>query len=422
MSECCAECNTKINKNEPNIGCYGVCGKKYHTKCLSESNPYYEKIDMVSILTHFPNLQWYCNDCLQFTLEGAFNGILRKLNDCSVAVSNITQPIKLRHIQRSKPNTSVAFASDSTPSRSAHHQIHQQNMEASVSLSTQTPLLLEKHHKQQRTQSDTVDLTSLQHNSSNTNSQTSTLNGMAMDTHNDQHHSSNTAIEIINSQKRKISPNILTPKRNKHANESLSQLVFVGNPYPKLNLDDINKSSTRSIYISRFKPITESSDILNHIDKITGMENLSSKISCTKLVSNKKRVKSLSFVSFKLTVTDELYELLSSPSIWPPSINAKDFKNIQKSQPSNSISNANRLKSNPNKPNFAKKNSKNFQTPINTPKRKRIQWRAPMGHPIQGIPQLQPQLSQFNPHPYYHMIPFQYQIPNQFNQPFGNRN
>lgn len=408
MSECCAECITSIVSNDHSIGCFGVCGKKFHTKCLADTNPHYKKIDIGTLLMHLPNLQWYCNDCLQFTLEGAFKGIIRKINDCAVAVSSITQPNRLKPIQRGRLNSPAAFASDTTPSRSALNHLQQQNTDSHVSLYSQTELLLNANHQQQHTQNNTVDLTQ---SSSGESNPACSQDAMAVD----QTQSAVNIHDMGNSQKRKISPNILTPKRNKPATESLSLSDLV---YTENGVQTNKKSSTRDIYISRFKPTTETSDILHHLDKVAGMDIPLNRISCTKLTSNKRIARNLSFVSFKLTVPEDLFDSMLNPSLWPPSIKPKEFVATPKTQLS--VQKGPKTKS--NKPKVAKRPSKNPQTPFSTPQQKRVSWKTPMGQSIQGFPPLQPQLNHFNPQPYFQMIPIQFPLPNQYQQAFGIRN
>lgn len=79
MANCAEKENLSINTDR--IECYGFCGKKFHFSCIAESNKSYKK-KILSFSIEIPNFQWYCNDCIPFTINGTYSGILHNLNSC----------------------------------------------------------------------------------------------------------------------------------------------------------------------------------------------------------------------------------------------------------------------------------------------------------------------------------------------------
>lgn len=71
---------------------------------------------------------------------------------------------------------------------------------------------------------------------------------------------------------------------------------------------------------------------MEHLNTFDHIRIFSDKINCKKLISDKKNVNNLSFVSFKLTVLSEYFTVLTEPSIWPSGITAVEFKEKKQQQ------------------------------------------------------------------------------------------
>lgn len=90
---------------------------------------------------------------------------------------------------------------------------------------------------------------------------------------------------------------------------------------PAASLSDVN---TRKIFVSRLKPTTSCTDIIEHLvsKKMIAEAN---DIYCTKLVKKDAKLDELSFVSFKLDVPEHLFAAISNPLMWPDSVAIREF-------------------------------------------------------------------------------------------------
>lgn len=77
-------------------------------------------------------------------------------------------------------------------------------------------------------------------------------------------------------------------------------------------------------YLCRFKPHENENNIINYITAKTECDR--NEIICHKLVRKERNVNSpLSFISFKLSVPDCLYDLISTPNFWPTGVKISPF-------------------------------------------------------------------------------------------------
>lgn len=411
MDDCCADCDEIIDVNGDSISCNGVCGKKYHFACISNTNKHYKK-NIVQFLLQIPNLHWYCNNCLPYTLEGAFSGVLHRLNECSVAIDSINKPI--HQLQQCASNTSLSssLAPTQTPVRNiqqlARLKQRQQQQQQSTSTSSHSAIASQtttEHHPEQQQPYSDLNVLALDSTESNTEAivtdSDSAHSIMIVDEPNEQFSTQGEQLSGLSNNKRKISPHTQVGKRIKPITTPLSNLVHLANSKKQTPATNQNKNNNntaanhRSVYITRFKPITKPSDILLHVSKINGLEDNSHKIDCTKLVSNSKKSRNLSFVSFKLLVPPELYGIIVNPLHWPSSIKITDFTERQKPRPQPSQPTK--------KQGLVKKNVRGYPTPIPTTHRRRIQHTKPSTQQLQQQQyQMQPQLMYYPypPHPY----------------------
>lgn len=307
----CAECKENLQIKDDRIECYGFCGKKFHFSCISKYNKFYKK-NMITLLIEIPNFQWYCDDCIPYTINGTYSGILRSITSC---VNVLTNTVNVRQLD----NGSISTSSPKLTSPDNGISNNQ-----SIQTETQTGL--------QNSLTQNVISTDFQSNPSESIANTSIISiEMASN------ESSNT--DVVNATtKRKLSPSLDNAKRresNVHCPSQSSNLDdFVAVNKTQINTMD-KTENLRCIYVTPFKPTTESSEIISHLKSFGFIRELADKINCTKLISDKVNQNRLSFVSFKLFVPEEYYNLVADNSIWPKGVSVKDFETRSKikSQP-----------------------------------------------------------------------------------------
>lgn len=182
--------------------------------------------------------------------------------------------------------------------------------------------------------------TQIQTEFQNSNAQTVITNDVQSNASESVANSSNISIDMISDEssnadfvtvnaKRKLSPSLEKAKRRKSNVHSPSQSShlgdFVAENKSQIKTTDNNENS-RCIYITPFKPATDSSEIISHLKSFGFIREFADKINCVKLISDKVNQNKLSFVSFKLFVPDEFYNLVADKSIWPQGISVKDFE------------------------------------------------------------------------------------------------
>lgn len=85
---------------------------------------------------------------------------------------------------------------------------------------------------------------------------------------------------------------------------------------------------SKSLWVSRFHPDTTVEEIASYITESTPL-NDSSKFRCTKLVKKDQEISKMSFVSFKIDVSPEDYDIIVQPEYWPANNSVREFKKIQ---------------------------------------------------------------------------------------------
>lgn len=339
----CAECKENLQIKDDRIECYGFCAKRFHFSCISKHNKFYKK-NVITLLIEIPNFHWYCDDCIPHTINGTYSGILHNINSCVNILTNTANVQKLDNgsIQTSSPKST---SPDNGISNTQSIQTQAQNgLQSSM------------------TQNQNLAATDL-HSTSNVS--VANTSNMSMEIVSNE--SSNTDFITV-ATKRKLSPSLDNSKRRKSnvhcpsQSSNLDDFVAVNNT----QIDTAEKTENlRCIYITPFKPTTDSNEIISHLKSFGFIREIADKINCTKLVSAKVKQNKLSFVSFKLFVPDEYYNLVADNSIWPRGISVKDFETRSKlktqPQPKNRIQTKRNFKStvqkngNVQKPNFRSK-------------------------------------------------------------------
>lgn len=81
---------------------------------------------------------------------------------------------------------------------------------------------------------------------------------------------------------------------------------------------------TKAIWVSKFHPSTEREEIENYIVNNTDAKD-KTKFKCTMLVKKDADVSSMSYVSYKIDVTPEVYDILIDPVNWPKDKQVREF-------------------------------------------------------------------------------------------------
>lgn len=81
----------------------------------------------------------------------------------------------------------------------------------------------------------------------------------------------------------------------------------------------------RCIYVTNFKPTTNEVHIIDYLNKKDDISGFIEKIDCKKLVPAWKRIDELTFVSFKITVPAECFDMIVDHGFWPLGVEVKEF-------------------------------------------------------------------------------------------------
>lgn len=111
-----------------------------------------------------------------------------------------------------------------------------------------------------------------------------------------------------------------TPKQGKKD-------VQIGRPVEERQRQPIQRKMnpfTKSIWISKFHPETQPEELVNYIVEHTTVKDKSS-FECVKLVKKDSDISTMSFVSFKINVTPEAFEVLIDPENWPQNKHVREW-------------------------------------------------------------------------------------------------
>lgn len=395
----CAECKENLQLKDNRIECYGFCGKKFHFSCISKTNKAYKK-HVMTLLIEIPNFQWYCDDCIPHTINGTYNGILQNINSC---VNILTNTVNGQQLDNGSIST---FCTQSTSPANGISTVQPFQTQTQIQTQIQTGF--------QDSNIQNVNTADSQSNSSESVANTSTI---SIDMTPDE--LSNADFVTVNA-KRKLSPSIENAKRRKsnvHFPSQGSQLGdFVAVNKTQINTTDKNENS-RCIYVTPFKPTTESSEIMSHLKSFGFIREFADKINCVKLISDKVNPNKLSFVSFKIFVPDEHFNVVSDQSIWPQGISVKEFETRLKikEKPIPKVRNL-------TKRNFNSNTQKNTHHPKSNfrPRPRRINQNQNRPHLNQSANSMMtyPMVNQpmFNPQMLWNLPGFQNQFQNQYHR------
>lgn len=82
---------------------------------------------------------------------------------------------------------------------------------------------------------------------------------------------------------------------------------------------------SKAVWVSRFNPSTTCDEISNYIMETAQIDD-KAKFNVHKLVKKDQNLSLLKFVSFKIEVNDDIFELLKDESLWPENVWVREFQ------------------------------------------------------------------------------------------------
>lgn len=109
-----------------------------------------------------------------------------------------------------------------------------------------------------------------------------------------------------------------TPKQGKND-------MQIGRPVDERQIPTRNTNPlTKAVWISKFHPETTNEELENYIVEQTAAKDKTT-FKCTKLVKKDADVSKMSFVSFKIDTTPEVYDILINAENWPKNKHIREF-------------------------------------------------------------------------------------------------
>lgn len=262
----CSKCLLQFVDTDSSLKCRGLCGNHFHLSCLSSTNKAYKKA-LIKSLKDIPNLLWFCDACL--------------------------------------PNSTNAFPSHSTdiPPRTQNHT--NQSPVNSISFS---PGIDDTHSQGQPDNS----MTSVSSNHAELVQQNKSIQ-MAIDelTSNSTNNSMGN-VENNASKRRRVSMN---------GDDNAVEIPIPTNPVAPRR----TSTNYRCIYLSQYPPTMTESAVTQYAvsEKSRDATEI---MECKRLLSTKCNMKKVTYVSFKLTVHAEFFDVYMDPTFWPSTVKAVEFE------------------------------------------------------------------------------------------------
>lgn len=319
----CKHCDIKLKPKDEKIACYGFCNSVFHFSCIAKENNNYKK-GILKTLADIPNLQWYCNDCLQHTIDGVHVSVLR-----------IVQSMFTSAIDANKPMQNVS------PSETLLTQQATSTFSNASDLSDPAHSVIVNDENSSESTDTTVQTDSFLNNTSNDDDKMETCNSDNEAIVSTVSPDKSTLSNEIPSQKKRKRARSLSPSSSFNFNSNTSDITqkIALRPSKTSQLSDLvldrqatvnnssklNTTARKSIYISPFLPETEPTDIIGHLNKNASIRDIIMSTNCIKLVSNKTKANKISFVSFKLEVPANDFEKFADVNLWPNGVTVKEF-------------------------------------------------------------------------------------------------
>lgn len=145
-----------------------------------------------------------------------------------------------------------------------------------------------------------------------------------------------------------ISNNNMTHATATHSVASTSKNVIVQDAVQDCRLKVVNRNRTlrqrqptsdvtmKSFYVTPFDIEQTEEDVIEYLRETMNVDN--STLNCVKLVPRNRNVNELTFVSFKLSVSEDLVSVISDPFYWPEGVEVREFQPKNGSFPNRVVS------------------------------------------------------------------------------------
>lgn len=271
----CVKCASEIEIKHDSLKCRGICGKHFHLSCLSNANKAYKK-SLITALINIENLLWLCDDCLpNITDTFSSHGVDTQQNE---------------HNQTMQTNQSL----ENLVSISSHDSIRSEHA-----------IVTQNAHTNGQPSNSLADLVA----STSTGSTNSVQQDGSIPMAIDDNATESMDVTEGNAKKRR------RPNDNDNAAECSIPSATAAPKFTSTNY--------RCIYLTSFKPSTNESDIIQYV--VTKKREATEIMECKKLLPAKCNMNKISFISFKLTVHKEFFDVYMDPTLWPNGVKAEEF-------------------------------------------------------------------------------------------------
>lgn len=287
----CVKCKTKLeNQSDKIIKCYGTCGGYIHYLCSS-----FKPSELKFVETH-KNMKWFCEQCTENKNGQLVSELSVKINELSKKISLLMDIVQ--------------------------EQTKKIDNQATIINNLQLKQTQNVYEKEARPC---------------TRSQKPTLDGNA-----NLNSTENIKIHLQNKKTEKLSHN--TPNKNIEQSKTQQQKDIVQKPEinkespqnkkMQTNVSKTNTSVTirgnknntsitaaeniKFVFISQLQKTTTEEDIKDYLSQ----NNINIK-SCYKL-----RIKSEEIAAFKIVVSENIYEEMFNPNLWPMNVIIRPFKSM----------------------------------------------------------------------------------------------
>ena len=280
---------------------------------------------MLAQIKQIDNIKWFCDACEPFVMNDTYKNALVKLVECADAFNGLVKPFRdqLAIIDSDKHEpTAISSEKNDQPQ-------------------TLSQLVIQQKQQQQQNQDKSSDTDG--DSSSGLDKSFCTAENEPMETQiNTVDISGGNPLVNITQRKRK-----LPPPKNDEAKRIKNDVVDLSTQTSGASTDKIvsnlhelvsapppteskpaplgSTSKSRLIYISNLQPKTEIADIIQHLKSLNLDKSLIDRIVVAKLVPPNKESNRFSFVSFKLQVPIEYYDVIAHPNVWPKGVSVREF-------------------------------------------------------------------------------------------------
>lgn len=333
MSLACGAVTCKDRASDRLLSCHGLCGKCFHPKCVNLTGGLADKIQSSE-----SGVYWYCSSCRRFTLSGfasrllAFEVELRKLG------GKLTESMNIYSVLQQSFDALKDFNPDTN-----HVPRATQTVVPPPSLLTHTSKRITRSGKTSSAQLQDQPLIVL---SPLPNSRP-TFPPKAPSDNGNNSESPESSVPPIPPKEApvQIAANILgvldnsTPSclpaltlldssksldRPIHSVSSTLSVTDGTSSRPARTNPQLSQSSLRtvpknkSIFVTELVPSTSVDDVIEHINKVIGVDVLSHKLKVFKISEGRCS-------SFKILAPPSLFDVLVSKSSWPVDVFIKEF-------------------------------------------------------------------------------------------------